>query len=130
MLGSASRRLGFGNRPRPLVPGLPPGLDRRLLQEACPVLRGESIDQLSHVHLSPFKGHGGAYRIYVNTASGMQWTVCFKDCRYGPTEAPALDQYPVAVGRSEYAIYARATARLQAFLPEVYHSEEVQPDQQ
>jgi len=122
----ARRVRSLGRRPEPSpAPGLPDGLERELLADVCRRAFGEEPLRTSYRHLSGFKTVGGAYRVYIETASGRPWTVFFKDCRYGRNDAPGLVDHPATLGPPEFAVYGSTDVEMRRFLPDVYHREEV-----
>lgn len=118
-----------GRRPAPRKPaaGLPPRLDRELLDSVCRQVRDSRPRQVTHLNLSPFKDASGAYRVWCTTGHGVPWSLIFKDARYDHFDGPALGALPVAAGPTEYAVYATASGVLRDILPDVYHAAEVSP---
>lgn len=108
------------------LPGLPAGIDRAVLESIYHQYFPGNISSVAHYHLSGWKS-AGAFRLLIKTDRGNEHRLIFKHAIYSDDAIPALIDFPVRPGGSEYAIYHRACGALTNLLPEIYLAEEVQP---
>jgi hypothetical protein len=112
--------------PRPILPGIPEGVDLELISRVCREHFDTAVVSTSYEHLSGWKT-SGAYRIYLSLSGGRTIPIIYKVASYLSTEIPALAGLPVQPGPAEFAIYSQPAGPLESYLPRVYWAEEVTP---
>lgn len=111
---------------QPFIHGLPPGLDHQPVQTILADALGSRPSSFSYQHLSAWKA-SGAYRVRVRTVRGAEITLIYKEARYSEEEIPALINFPIRPGPSEYILYSQANEVIAPYLPKVYLAQEVIP---
>lgn len=111
---------------RPVLEGLPEGLDPAIVNTICLDHFGEQAVAYQHVHLSGWKA-SGAYQLRVTTPRGNTIRLIYKDALYSNEKIPALVGLPIRPGPPEFVIYSQPPGDLARYLPVVYLAEELQP---
>lgn len=110
------------------TPGLPPGLDRDVLERVVREHLGAGVADVSYEHLSNWKPTG-AYRIIVEDRRGRPKTLIFKNADYSPDSVPAQEELPVTIGAPEFTVMSGLREPLRSFLPDVYWTDDVAGEQ-
>lgn len=123
ILGRVMKRVGRALAKRTtrgqLEQGVPDGMPADWLADLCSEKTGEPLRETSFRHLSGWKA-AGAYRLYLKSASGKQWTVIYKNDVFDAAVTPALSGLPSRPGPPEYAVYSHRSSPLAEYLPQVY----------
>lgn len=109
-----------------MVDGLPDGLRIDELNNLALKHLEELPSQVRHINLAGWKT-SGTYRVILRTNRGRFWSVIFKKTAYTLDEIPALSGLSVSPGRPEYSVYDSPSESLKAYLPEIYHCQELVP---
>jgi hypothetical protein len=81
----------------PLQDGLPAGLGFATVDGVCRSRLGEPLESCKHQHLSSWKPQG-AFRLFLQTASGLKHTLTYKQRVVSSESNPILDRIPVTPG--------------------------------
>ena len=109
-----------------VVVGLPAGVDFQTLDHLCRDKLGDPLEISHYQHLSSWKPQG-AFRLFLETRNGTQWTVIFKQTVATSEFNPILDGLPVVPGPAEFAIYQCGQPGLARYLPQCFVADEVEP---
>jgi hypothetical protein len=109
----------------PLQDGLPAGLGFATVDGVCRSRLGEPLESCKHQHLSSWKPQG-AFRLFLQTSSGREHTLIYKQTVASSEFNPILDRIPVTPGPSEYVVYRCQSEELARHLPECLWAEEVE----
>jgi hypothetical protein len=112
--------------PRKIVPGLPDGIDRDLLNEVSRKHFDSPVQSTAYEHLSGWKT-SGAYRIHFTLVDGRVVPLIYKIASYSSEDIPAMLGLPMRPGPAEYTIYSQPPGPLAPYLPHVYWAEELTP---
>jgi O-antigen/teichoic acid export membrane protein len=108
--------------------GYPDGFPQEILEPAVKQRGGGAVARVWYQHMSGWKKRG-AFRLTVKDDRKSEWSFIYKNAYYEQSEIAALEGLPIAPGPPEFAVYGCAEGELRNFLPEVYASREVIPDQ-
>lgn len=108
--------------------GVPDDFPGEVLETAVRARGGGAVKRVRHQHMSGWKKRG-AFRMVAEDEAGREWRFIYKNAYYGREEIAALEGLPVKPGPPEFTLYQCADSDLRAFLPEVYASREVVPDE-
>ncbi len=111
-----------------IVPGLPEGIAFETLDRLCRQQFGHALEQVSHSRLSHWKP-AGAFRLFLRTRNRQNWSLIYKDERYSTASIAALEGLTVRPGPPEFSIYQAGSRTLRHYLPQVYLSQEIVPQQ-
>lgn len=112
--------------PIPIVNGVPPGIERDLVNQICIDEFGSPVEKISYLHLSGWKP-SGAFRLHLALRDGRDLTVIYKDAVYDRKNIPALNGLPVRPGPPEYFLYKKLGQSNLDILPEVFFMREMVP---
>ncbi len=119
------RRANGINR-KPVLQGLPKGLQHEQLDYICREQFGSPLRKTAYVHLSGWKTLG-AYRLILNLQNGEHRRIVFKNVVYDDEQLPALIDFPIHPGPPEFTILSTKDKALRSFLPNVYSVTELVP---
>lgn len=111
---------------RVIVQGIPDGIRFDVLSDLYLQYVGNALRNVSYTHMSGWK-KTGAYLLLLQSNSGKQWRVIFKNSVYQADQIPALLELPIRPGPPEFLVYHHLNAGLEKYLPAVYLCEEVVP---
>jgi hypothetical protein len=108
------------------IQGIPDGIDYEKLNEICFEYLMDEINTVSYLQISSWKPTG-SYRLRIQTRSGVNWSLVFRNAEYNLNQISALDGLPIIPGPSEYLVYKNSDCALAEYLPKVYLCREVIP---
>lgn len=109
-----------------LKQGLPEGIHRGIIDQVCFDHLRASVKSIFHVQVSGWKSYG-AYRLLIETDTGMSWSLILKNEVYDSEHIPGLNGLPIIPGPPEYFVYKCAHDELSKYLPAVYVCHEIIP---
>jgi PST family polysaccharide transporter len=128
VLRKFARFLKGGKSAPSMKRGQPDDFPGEVLETAVKARGGGAVKGVRHQHMSGWKKRG-AFRVVAEDEAGREWRFIYKNAYYGREEIAALEGLPVKPGPPEFTLYQCAGRDLRAFLPEVYASREVVPDE-
>ena len=109
--------------------GLPPEIDRIMLDKLCSLYLNDSINKVNFLKLSGWKP-SGAYRIFIRTKKGIKWSLVYKNAKYEQNEIPAIEGLPFIPGYPEFLVYNDSKGIIAKYLPFVFDCREIRPFKQ
>lgn len=80
-----------------------------------------NIVSIKYQKLSTWK-RVGTYRLFLRLQNGSETSLIYKYCNYNYEDYPALDGFPVQLGRSEYVFSKLENENINKFLPKTFWS--------
>ncbi len=111
--------------PRLPTEGVPLGVTLDALHAVSHQIISRGPARVSHLHLSGWKTTG-AYRLFLEAEDGAKGSVIFKNALYDFDQIPALREFPVLPGHSEFSIYSHNLQAELDFVPRAFHIHQIE----